>query len=142
MRSRRQIYENKGCLLSLPNKRYIEHRGECVGHGSIRFARTKNTMEKHDWSFLRSVAKVANEHGLCEILFKISRTLEEAVTAAFVMISPFSHGDPPLCSSRDAARFCSLQNTLIAVINTPGRDIPDLWRCDLFASLYYIFNTS
>ena len=37
-----------------------------------------------------------------EMLFKSLQTPEEAVTAAFVMISPFSYGDPPLCMSRDA----------------------------------------
>lgn len=88
------------------NKRCIERRDERVSYGPIRFAHTKNTTIERYWSFWSRHAQPRTRMGPAKILPKISRTLEEAATAAFVMITPFSHGDPPLCSSQDAARFC------------------------------------
>jgi len=81
----------------------VEWINDTQHHGNVVISRVRMRL------IFLSRGEATNEHRLCEILLKIPRTLEEAVTAAFVMISPFSHGDPPLCPFQDAMQV--LQST-------------------------------
>lgn len=51
----------------------------------------------------RCAARTAAYNALFNAL-SLSLSREEALTAAFVMISPFSYGDPPLCMSLKPSR--------------------------------------
>ncbi|KOX74971.1 hypothetical protein WN51_12655 [Melipona quadrifasciata] len=111
----RFVQETMGRVLG---KSFTRSRLDVHGVARAKEARRDKSdgMTEHWREFLK-VTYPENEDvrtATYEMLFKSLQTPEEAVTAAFVMISPFSYGDPPLCMSRDALwgswYICHVQN--------------------------------
>lgn len=74
-------------------------RSRLDGVGGAKEATDKNDGTPREFSKVTYPENEDARTAAYEMLLKSPQTPEEAVTAAFVMISPFSYGDPPLCMS-------------------------------------------
>lgn len=79
--------------------RFSRDNGETDGERR----QAKQRADKNDWKEFSKViprgGRCAARTAACNTLFNNALSREQALTAAFVMISPFSYGDPPLCMS-------------------------------------------
>lgn len=78
-------------------------KGEDFGETDGERRQAKQRADKNDWEEFSKViprgGRCAARTAACNTLFNNALSREQALTAAFVMISPFSYGDPPLCMS-------------------------------------------